>query len=178
MADIPVENRGNNPLHIKGAVIQPGETRILPEDMVPPRYRPGGGPEPGPAPAPEAPDEVLQLLDQPVGQITPELSALSDTDLARLEEAEQAGKTRKTLMAAFQEERLRRAGEGSGGASGQAGHPDEVTRILAHDAEQIPPILSEVANGDLTALYEAEAANDNRETVLAAITAEGERRNG
>ncbi len=172
MADIPVHNPGNNPLHVNGAVIQPGETRIFPEHQVPRHLRPGAA---EPPPAPEPVDEVLALLDQGVGQITPELPALSDTDLARLEQAEQDGKTRKTLMAAFQEERLRRAQQrGEDPGDGQA----PVVRILEHEASALEPVLSEVEDGDLTALYEAEAAGQARDEVLAAITAEGERRNG
>ncbi|MFP4615576.1 MAG: hypothetical protein ACLFRB_06840 [Thiohalorhabdus sp.] len=176
MADIPVHNPGKNPKHVRGYVIEPGETRILPEHMVPPRLRPGGR-KPAPAPEPEPePDEVLQLLDSSVGDITPELPALSDSDLDRLEQAEQDGKTRKTLMEAFQEERLRRAqqrGEESGDDV-----PEHIAQILAHDAEAIEPILSEVEDGDLTALYEAESADQAREAVLAAIGAEQERRHG
>jgi hypothetical protein len=172
MADIPVHNSRPNPINVGGRRIPPGDTRILPEEVVPRNLRPDGG-QPAPAPAPEGPDEVLQLLDQGVKDITPELPALSDTDLARLEQAERDGKTRSTLLEAFAEEHMRRAKErGEDGA----GHPDPVAQVLAHEAEEIPPILSEVGDEDLAAMADAEAANGHRQPVLDAIAAEQARR--
>lgn len=125
MNEIPVTNNGKNMLECGGHLIPPGETRILPAHHVPAHLRPDA---PAPAPEPKA-DPLLSLLDETVGDIVASFAALSDEELARLEAAEEAGKTRKSLMAAFAEETMRRAndraGAGDGAPSGDGGGAGE-----------------------------------------------------
>jgi hypothetical protein len=53
-------------------------------------------------------DNVLDLLDDSVKNITAKLAGLSGEDFATLRAGEEAGKTRKSLVKAFDEEANRR----------------------------------------------------------------------
>ena len=114
MDQIPVKNNGANALYVGGTCIPAGETRLLDAHRVPITLHPS------PAPAEQAAppvDAVLALLDGNVRSIVAALPALSDADLARLAAAEQAGKTRSTLVEALGEEQLRRAAAGQDGGA-------------------------------------------------------------
>lgn len=105
--DIPIKNNGKNPLSVGTLLVMPGETRIIPAQLVPKHLHPAAVT----AAAESLPplDPVLELLDLSVKNIVAALQGLSEEDLDTLEAAEHAGKTRKTLMEAFTVERLRRA---------------------------------------------------------------------
>jgi len=97
----PYTNTGTTPIYIGPHLVQPGDTRMVDESFMPPE---------GPAAASDAPaDPVLDLLDYKVADIAAALSALSDEDLARLESAENAGKTRKGVLEAIGADKFRRA---------------------------------------------------------------------
>lgn len=105
--DIPIKNKGKNPLSVGTLLVMPGETRIIPAQLVPKHLHPAAIV----AAAESLPplDPVLELLDLSVKNVVAALQGVSEEDLDTLEAAEHAGKTRKTLMEAFTVERLRRA---------------------------------------------------------------------
>lgn len=104
--DIPVKNNTEQMMHCGGYMIAPGETRIIPEQHVPQHLRPVQAEK---KPAPKADSNVLDLLDKGVKDIAAALPGLSDADLQRLRAAEEAGKTRKTVMNAIDELVMKRA---------------------------------------------------------------------
>lgn len=106
MQKVPFTNTGTSFRFVGGQMVAPGET-IYVSQYDHPGYK---------APAPEAvkedtTDPVLDRLDQKVDDIVAQLPELSDDDFERLRQAEQDGKTRSTLMKAFEAEALRRAEE-------------------------------------------------------------------
>lgn len=103
---IPVTNNTDTMLHIGGKVIRPGETRDVDESLVPDELKPVAAQAATDAPE----DPVLALLDGSVKEIAEALAGLSDADIDALEAAEEAGKTRKGVLAAIAEQRLARAG--------------------------------------------------------------------
>lgn len=117
MATIYVKNSGKNPLPCAGRMIQPGEGIHMEEREVPPHLRPNA-PAPKPAKQQDPEDALLEILDHNVKEIVEMLPALDDEELASLKDAEENGKTRKSLMTAFAEEELRRANERADGGTG------------------------------------------------------------
>lgn len=108
MKEIPIHNHGKATLYVGGKAIPTGETRMFHEHEVPPHLRPSAAKvEVQDKPKPDA--ALLAILDQAINKIVPMLPSFSDEDLAKLEAAEQAGKTRDGMIKAFTEERLRRA---------------------------------------------------------------------
>ena len=109
---IDVTNNTAMPLYVGSNIVPPGETRDFPESQVPMHLRTA---EESPPEAEAPKDAVLELLDSSIPEIVAALADLSDEDLARLKAAEEAGKTRKGLMAALAEEELKRANERQSG---------------------------------------------------------------
>ena len=72
-------------------------------------------------------DTVLALLDGSVRDVSAALPDLSDEDLARLKQSEEAGKTRKGVMQAIAEEALKRAVAKTEGDQVEAKTPAEQT---------------------------------------------------
>jgi len=100
MCEIPYTNTKDHVVHIGTKAVRPGETRMVDESMLPDAHKRGG----------EAPPEPEQtLIDRPVKEIAEALPNLSDAELDELLAAEEAGKTRKSLLEAIARERLRRA---------------------------------------------------------------------
>jgi len=104
MARIPYTNTTAVTQHVDGKTIRPGETRDVDEFQIPSyQAAPAAEAEPG--------DPVLDILDHNVKAIVEMLPGLSDEDLAELMQAEENGKTRQTLMSAFEAEALARASQ-------------------------------------------------------------------
>ncbi len=103
----PYYNAGQTVVHIGTVAIWPGETRDVDETLLP---APADEGENDQQAQPEG-DELLNLLDQSVEAIKALLPDLADDELRTLMDAEQNGKTRKSLMQAFEQELLTRAGE-------------------------------------------------------------------
>lgn len=121
MGQIAYYNDKPYPVHVGGKMILPGHCREVDAAAVqiPVATAEAAGPEQG--------DSVLDLLDGSVKDITAALPGLSEADLDQLEAAEQAGKTRKSLLEALAAERLRRAqaeAGGQGDADGNEAGPD------------------------------------------------------
>jgi hypothetical protein len=100
---VPYTNEIGRPVHVDGKRILPGETRTVDARSVP-----RGEPETA-APVEETGGSVLDLLDATAAVILDALPELSDEQLQQLVDAEQAGKTRKTVIEGIAEEQLRRA---------------------------------------------------------------------
>ena len=105
---VPVTNNTKMAIYVAGAMIPPGETRHFDFNQVPPEFRP--------APQVEPEDEtqfdpLAELIAHNVKDITAALPELSDEDLERLGDLEQAkGETaRKSLLSAIAEAQLTRA---------------------------------------------------------------------
>lgn len=77
--------------------------------MVGPRDHPDYTPAPRQRPRKQRSDPVLALLDNSVRDIVKQLPELSDAEFDRLTQGEKDGKTRKSLLEAFDAEYLRRA---------------------------------------------------------------------
>lgn len=118
MSRIPVKNASAMPIYVAGQMIPAGETYHFEEDQVPPEYRPMKA---AVAAAPVE-DRVAKLSEEKVSVLVPILKDLSDADLARLGELEQAkgDHARKTLLGAIAEEILSRADAAAAKAGGQA----------------------------------------------------------
>jgi hypothetical protein len=109
MKTIFYTNNSEHVKHLGGKMIRPGETREVAE-IDHPDYSPAA-PE---APTPDAAERqaVRDILEHNVPEIEAMLGQLSDRELSLLEAAEQADeRPRKTLLEAFEEERLRRAAD-------------------------------------------------------------------
>lgn len=113
MNQVPYTNDGERPVHRGGKRILPGETRLVDAAAVA-RPRPS---DEDPA-VPESGD-ILDLLDGTVDEVVAALPELTGDQLADLLHAEQAGKTRKTLVEALSEEQLRRADEAGDQGGGE-----------------------------------------------------------
>jgi len=120
MEKIPVHNNGAMPIYVAGQMIPAGETRHFDADMVPPEFRPAPAEA---AEQPEPEDPLLKLFGEKLSVLLPILKDLSDAELDRLGELEQAkGEgARKTLLAAIAEETLRRADAATAGQTGGEG---------------------------------------------------------
>lgn len=116
MSQKPITNHRATNMFVSGVVIPPGETKVFEETDLPPHLQ--GRDKPAPAPV-EPADRVLQLLDQNVSEIIKAIEArdangnpeVSDDEVLRLKQAEEDGKTRKTLMKAIDEEWVKRAND-------------------------------------------------------------------
>lgn len=118
MSKIPVKNNGAMPIWVGGTMIPAGETRHFDPHHVPPEHRPARAKAESEAP----PADPLQAIQSgSVKAIVAGIEALTDDELGRLEELEQAGGApRKGVMEAIAAERLRRAAQGQGGDDGTA----------------------------------------------------------
>jgi hypothetical protein len=104
---IPVHNPGAMAMYVAGLMIPPGETRHFDEDLVPLHLRPAPV-----EPEPEAPvDALADLVTGTVKEVSAAVPGLSDEDLSRLGELEQAkgDAARKGVLSAIAEETLKRA---------------------------------------------------------------------
>lgn len=101
---VPIENKGQMPIYVAGAMIPPGEIRLFEEDQLPPEFR-----APAEVPVVEEVDPLLVILALSVDKVANGLPDLADAELDRLEMLEAEGKARKGVIAAITEERLRRA---------------------------------------------------------------------
>lgn len=104
---IPVSNTTAMPIYVAGLMIPPGETRHFDAAQVPAEYRPVLPPVVAAAP----PDPLDDLLGHSVKDVVARLPELSDTDLERLGDLEQAkgDDARKTLLGAIAEAMLERS---------------------------------------------------------------------
>ena len=103
---IPVSNTSAMPIYVGAAMIPPGETRHFDEQDVPHHLRPA----PVAEAAPQAPaDPLAELLKGNVAAVVAALPDLTDADVERLGELEQAGQARKGVLSAVAEELLVRA---------------------------------------------------------------------
>lgn len=175
----PIHNAGATNLFVAGVVIPPGETKVFEEADLPPHLR-GGSAEPAPAPVRPA-DPVLELLDQNVAEIIKAIEArdeqgrptVSDDDVLRLKQAEEDGKTRKTLMKAIDEEWVRRADEAQNRedlAAFAASLPDMTAEQLAElktkhqeDPQRVQAIALQQVRHQVAAAVEMEDADSLRE---------------
>lgn len=163
MKEVPYTNNGKHPVHIGTKRIDPGQTRMVDATLVPGYKKSSDTPA---APA----DPLLELLDLSVNEIKPQLTALKLDDLGLLEAAERVGKTRKSLLAAIEEERLARA---------QSSTEPTAQELLALGEAEFQTAIADqekVSNDLLMELYELESAGEKREVVLGAIAAEDTRR--
>ena len=116
-----VENKGASVMFVGGKMIFPGASELVdvPEDAEPDGAHDveNAGDEDADYDAP-----LIEMLEQPLAAIVPNLPALTDEALARLEALEAAGKNRKGLLAELKVERLKRA---AGGGEAAAGSQEE-----------------------------------------------------
>lgn len=112
---IAVENKTAMPMYVAGSMIPPGETRHFPCYQVPEHLRPA--PSATAEPEAEEVDSLADLVGHSVKDIVEALPQLSDAQLLRVLELDEAdGSPRKTLHEAVAAERLRRAADlGQGG---------------------------------------------------------------
>lgn len=112
MGILGITNDGSNDMVVAGRVIVPGETRHFDEHEVPLALRPAVA---APKAPPVEPLDPLQRLQgesvNTVKEVLPTLEAAQLVELYLLEEASE--KPRSTLLAAIQEDQLRRANESS-----------------------------------------------------------------
>ncbi|MDP3425478.1 MAG: hypothetical protein Q8S32_17190 [Burkholderiaceae bacterium] len=114
---ITVHNPTAMALYVGSDMVPPYETRDFPESRVPPHLRP----QDEPAPVAEAePDLIAELLALSVKDIVSSFDTLSDEDLVRLAELENAGEitARKSLLSAIAEAQLERAAKKEDGDAG------------------------------------------------------------
>lgn len=101
---IPIENKGDSPLHLAGFVILPGETRFLPKHLVPMHVHAVV------EAAPAVTDALAEFAAKKVSEIRDELTALPDDFIERLAALESAReKPRAGVVEAITKEKLRRA---------------------------------------------------------------------
>jgi hypothetical protein len=119
----------------------------------------------GPVPTTPLPTDVdLTILDQAVPKIAALLPDLNDAQLTAIEAAEVAGKTRKGLIAAIEDERARRAGPVSNLAAGAA-------LLIDNDLPVLLQLLDKVTDAALRAeVLRQEQQNQARPEVIAALT--------
>lgn len=117
---IPVHNPGAMAIYVAGLMIPPGETRHFDADLVPLHLRPAPA-----EPEPETPvDALADLVGGTVKEVSAAVPGLSDEDLARLGDLEQAkgDSARKGVLSAIAEETLKRAeAKAAADAAGGAG---------------------------------------------------------
>ena len=98
-------NTAAHPVYIGGVMIPAGSTREVDARLVPATAAPAAAPSEDEKPA----DPILALLDGTVAEVKAALPDLSEEDLAKLEAAEEGGKTRKGVLEAVAEVRIARA---------------------------------------------------------------------
>lgn len=103
MPMIPVTNDGSTTRYVGSIAIQPGETREVPEHLVPAEASVEATADP------TEDDAIAQILDHNVSTIIDMLPQFSGDELFRVELAETNGAARKSLLKAIAEERLTRA---------------------------------------------------------------------
>ena len=117
MEKFPVTNNTASPIYVGADMIPAGETRHFFLDQIPEHLRPA----PAAAVKEEPKDELAELSTGTAKDIIAALPGLTAEDLTRLEEMESARMTgdkpsaRKSVLAAVQEEQLRRAEAATGG---------------------------------------------------------------
>lgn len=108
---IPVTNNTAMPIYVGAEMVPAGETRLFHEWLVPEHLKPA--PEaPAEAAAEDAPpDVVAELSEKPAKDVIAGIEALTDEQLERLGDLEQArgDKVRTTVLAAIAEANLKRA---------------------------------------------------------------------
>lgn len=105
MDRIAIENTGDGPVWVGGAMIPAGETRHFDVAELPPDYAQASA-----APVVAAPDPLAELLAGNVASVVAALTGLSDADLAQLWALEAATeRPRKGVLEAVAAEDLRRA---------------------------------------------------------------------
>lgn len=107
MDKIAIENKTQMPMYVAGQMIPPGEFRHFNKDQVPAEHLPAE--EEAPEPEPE--DSIMLLSKMSVKVIMDKFTELSDADLERLGELEQAkgDDARTTLLGGISSEMLHRA---------------------------------------------------------------------
>lgn len=109
---VPYTNTTTAPQYVGPHLVQPGDTRMVDDTFLPPAA--------GAAVVADEPESpLLSLLDGNVQEVAAALAALSDDDLAQIEAAETAGKTRKGVLTAIEEDKLRRAADRAANEAGQ-----------------------------------------------------------
>lgn len=128
---VPFTNTHDHPVYsTDGTLVPPGETRMVTAVAV----------AAAPA-APLPPDALLELLDNKVGDIVPNLGNLDLAALQRLLAAEQDGKTRKSLIEAIELHIMQ--AEDAAKLAAEPVEPD------AQDAQDAPPAETQDAgNGE------------------------------
>lgn len=108
MEKIPVHNPNAMAMYVHGTMIPPGETRHFGKVDLPPQYWPQAEEE-APQDAGQT-DAVAALCDLSVAKLVAALPGLTDADLERLGDIEQAkgDNARKTALSAIAEELLKR----------------------------------------------------------------------
>lgn len=109
MKKVPYTNDTGKYVHIGSVTIPPGETRDVDETTLP-DYKPESEKK-SDSPA----DPLADLLKKNVADVKAVLPSLSEEDLARIADLEQAGQARKSLVEAIGAETLRRAEQQAGG---------------------------------------------------------------
>lgn len=121
LKNCPVHNNTKMPIYVGADMIPPGETRHFYLSDVPEHLRPVKETPP----AAEAKDALAELSAKPANDILAAIPGLSDEDLTRLEDLEYARRvknnpaTRKAVLAAIEEVRLRRAEKAASGGGNQ-----------------------------------------------------------
>lgn len=162
----PVTNTTASPIYVGADMIPAGETRLFYEDDVPLHLRPVAA-----APALEVPrDDIHELVANTPGRdVIAVIPGLSDDELERLDKLEQGRMVkdqkaaRKTVLEAIAKEQLVRG---------------EIAHSLALEEAAIVKGLPDLEAQLLPLMRAAEAAGQNRESLLAAIDAEEKRRAG
>lgn len=117
MDKIAISNPGSGPMYVGAAMIAPGETRLFERHHVPAHLLPENQQAVPPAPPPP-PDRLADLVAGNAKTVIAAIPALSNEDLTRCEQLEQARgadgneftEPRKTVLEAISEETLKRAG--------------------------------------------------------------------
>jgi len=107
MREIPVHNDTKHNMHVAGAVIRPGETRLFPEHDVPEKYLPEAKAAEEEK-KPEA-DPIAEIAKGTVAAVLMTLPSLDEEALGKVEAAENEGQKRKGVLEGIAGERLRRA---------------------------------------------------------------------
>jgi len=98
----PYTNHSSRTVTIGSRRLEPGQTRLVEETMIPGFVVP--------EPAPEQPiDDLAELLDGSVKQVSEALPGLDQDQLERVRKLESSGKQRKGVLNAIEEQRIERA---------------------------------------------------------------------
>ncbi|MDH5541968.1 MAG: hypothetical protein OEY64_03275 [Nitrospinota bacterium] len=137
----PVQFKRGEEIGYDGAV-----SKSLLADISPADDTPGSD---GDNTADTPPDPVLAILDGNVSQVIDALGDCTGEELANLKAAEEAGKTRKSVIKAIDDELAKRADK------------EEEAELLA--------LIPDYTDEDLQAVKEEELEGANRETIIKAI---------